>query len=168
MATQIPSGMLCTAIATASATPSLASARAATKVARPSGKLWSAMAHAVRKPIRLRCFFDGVSIESITALDSMFSESLSLSLSLECPFMPSGIGTSDALPNGWLAPEPPFGVVTLTPSASRTTSCVAAAASDHIARSPENMSMTSFGSEWHTHTLSASSSPVHCCCVLPI
>ena len=43
----VPSGMLCTAIATARAIPSWGVARPMMKVAIPSGKLWMAIAAAV-------------------------------------------------------------------------------------------------------------------------
>jgi hypothetical protein len=47
--------MLWMATATAMLAPSLGSSSAATKVAIPSGKLWSAMATAERRPMRMRC-----------------------------------------------------------------------------------------------------------------
>mmetsp|Transcript_9162 Transcript_9162/g.33596 ORF Transcript_9162/g.33596 Transcript_9162/m.33596 type:complete len:369 (-) Transcript_9162:21-1127(-) len=50
-ATQAPSGMLCSPMAIAMATPSDSSAKVATKVASPSGKLCRAMAIAVMVPI---------------------------------------------------------------------------------------------------------------------
>jgi hypothetical protein len=46
-------GMLWRAMATAMATPREGSWRAARKVARPSGKLWMAMARAVNRPMRM-------------------------------------------------------------------------------------------------------------------
>ena len=47
MATHTPSGMLWNAMAIHSATPSEGSERVATNVARPSGKLWMAIASPV-------------------------------------------------------------------------------------------------------------------------
>mmetsp|Transcript_35517 Transcript_35517/g.74569 ORF Transcript_35517/g.74569 Transcript_35517/m.74569 type:complete len:215 (-) Transcript_35517:125-769(-) len=57
MATQTPSGMLCTAMATPSARPICGSDTVARKVARPSGKLCSAIASAVIAPMRVSFFF---------------------------------------------------------------------------------------------------------------
>lgn len=51
-ATAMPSGMLCSAIATVIAMATDGSPSAEAKVAKPSGKLWIAMARAVSMPVR--------------------------------------------------------------------------------------------------------------------
>lgn len=53
----IPSGILCIAIATAIAIPSLGSRSADVKVAMPSGKLCIAIARAVIMPMRFKLSF---------------------------------------------------------------------------------------------------------------
>ena len=77
METAIPSGILCIAIATAMAMPSFVSFRALINVARPSGKLWMAMAMAVKRPILYRLLKfsakPGVSISSVLWASCGFS-----------------------------------------------------------------------------------------------
>ena len=69
MDTHTPSGMLCRAMAKARAPPREGEERVATKVARPSGKLWRAMASPVSSPILFRFFLSAVTI-SVTSLNS--------------------------------------------------------------------------------------------------
>ena len=61
-ATAIPSGILCKAIAIATEIPMVISCDETKKVPKPSGKLWTAIAIAVKSPARLirwvlLCFF---------------------------------------------------------------------------------------------------------------
>ena len=57
--TAIPSGMLCMAMATAMAIPSVGFSTAVAKVAMPSGKLWMPIARAVISPMRISLAFFG-------------------------------------------------------------------------------------------------------------